>query len=145
MKQLVNFIPRTIQECKVLLNTISEAGDEGLVLPDRYGKFENLSKEESKELASLIISQIGENNAKECEKPDGHGIETDRGILFWLGNDEAVRKGIEVFVDDESYEGLIAAPDGEYTTEKGTVIAVLEGVVVSVTAKKKPSNKKSTK
>ena len=145
MKQLVNFIPCTVQECKVLLKAISEAGDEGLVLPDRYGKAENLSKEESKELASLIISQIGEHNARECKEPDGHGIETDRGILFWLGKDESVKKGIEVFVDDESSEGLIAAPDGEYTTEKGTVIAVLEGVVVSVTATKKPSNKKSTK
>lgn len=145
MKQLVNFIPGTVQECKVLLKAISEAGDEGLVLPDRYGKAENLSKEESKELASLVISQIGEHNASECKEPDGHSIETDRGILFWLGNDESVKKGIEVFVDDESSEGLIAAPDGEYTTEKGTIIAVLEGVVVSVTATKKSSNKKSTK
>ena len=55
---------------------------------------------------------------------------TDKGELYWEGEDD-LKEGDRVFVRDE--EGnLAAAPDGDYRTEDGKVITVVEGVVASI-------------
>lgn len=137
MSQLTNFIPKTQKECQALLKDLNENRD-GIAIADRYGRIDALNAEEVKALIGLIENQIG---AEATATPDGHGIVTDKGVLYWLGNDD-LRKGTEVFVDDEASEGLVSAPDGQYTTEKGTVITVSEGVVTSAA---RPASKKSNK
>ena len=55
---------------------------------------------------------------------------TDKGELYWDGEDD-LKEGDRVFVNDE--EGnLVDAPDGDYRTEDGKVIAVADGVVASI-------------
>ena len=55
---------------------------------------------------------------------------TDKGELYWEGEDD-LKEGDRVFVRDE--EGNLAdAPDGDYRTEDGKVITVVEGVVASI-------------
>lgn len=58
-------------------------------------------------------------------------IETDKGRLVWDGADEDLKEGDEVFVEVEGEEPK-AAEDGEYTTEDGKVITVVEGKVASI-------------
>lgn len=58
-------------------------------------------------------------------------IETDKGKLMWDNEDEDLKEGDAVFVIDE--EGnRVPAPDGDYTTEDGKVITVVEGKVASI-------------
>lgn len=59
-------------------------------------------------------------------------IATDSGELIWAG-EEDLKEGDEVFVENEGE--LVAAPDGEYTTEDGKVIKVEDGKVASITDK----------
>ena len=55
---------------------------------------------------------------------------TDKGELYWEGDDD-LKEGDRVFVRDE--EGNLAdAPDGDYRTEDGKVITVVEGAVASI-------------
>ena len=137
MNQLTNFIPKTVEECNELLGALNQKRD-GTMITDRYGKLGVLNAEEVKALIGLIEGQIGANAEVES---DGQGVSTDKGPLFWLGKED-LKDGTEVFVDSENGEGLVAAPDGEYVTEKGTTITVTEGVVSSI---KRPAAKKSNK
>ena len=57
-------------------------------------------------------------------------VSTDKGTLEWDG-EEDLRAGDAVFTRDENGERVPAA-DGEYTTEDGKVIAVVDGVVASI-------------
>lgn len=58
-------------------------------------------------------------------------IETDKGKLEWNDEGEDLKAGDEVFVRDE--EGnRVPAPDGEYRTEDGKVIVVVEGKVAEI-------------
>lgn len=58
-------------------------------------------------------------------------IETDKGKLEWNNEDEDLKAGDEVFVRDE--EGnRVPAPDGEYKTEDGKTIVVVEGRVAEI-------------
>ena len=66
-----------------------------------------------------------------AQDPDGQGINTDKGVLYWLG-DEDLKEGDDVFVDAEGEEGLTPAPDGEYRTEDGKTIVVVEGRVAEI-------------
>ena len=55
---------------------------------------------------------------------------TDKGELYWEGEDD-LKEGDRVYVRDE--EGNLAdAPDGDYRTEDGKVIAVADGVVAEI-------------
>ena len=55
---------------------------------------------------------------------------TDKGELYWEGEDD-LKEGDRVYVRDE--EGNLAdAPDGDYRTEDGKVITVVEGAVASI-------------
>ena len=58
-------------------------------------------------------------------------VSTDKGTLEWDG-EEDLREGDAVFTRDENGERVPAA-DGDYTTEDGKVIAVVDGVVASIT------------
>ena len=59
-------------------------------------------------------------------------VETDKGKLEWDGEDEDLKEGDAVYITDE--EGnRNPAPDGDYTTEDGKVISVVDGKVASIT------------
>lgn len=62
---------------------------------------------------------------------DGQGINTDKGILYWMTEDD-LKAGDEVFVDSEGEEGLVPAPDGDYVTEDSKTIVVADGVVAAI-------------
>lgn len=57
-------------------------------------------------------------------------VTTDKGILAWDGEDD-LKEGDEVFIENEAGERE-AAPDGDYTTEDGKVIVVVEGKVAEI-------------
>lgn len=52
---------------------------------------------------------------------------TDKGVLYWDG-DEDLRAGIDVWVD----ENRTRAEDGDYTTEDGKIIKVVDGKVSEI-------------
>ena len=54
---------------------------------------------------------------------------TDKGELFWEG-EEDLKAGDEVFVENEGERQ--PAPDGEYATEDGKVIVVVDGKVAEI-------------
>lgn len=56
-------------------------------------------------------------------------VNTDNGQLLWDG-DEDLTAGKEVFIENE--EDYIPAPDGDYTTEDGKIIKVVEGKVAEI-------------
>lgn len=60
-------------------------------------------------------------------------VATDKATLIWDGEGE-LAEGVEVFVKDENEEIVVAA-DGEYTTEDGKVITVVEGKVTAIKEK----------
>lgn len=57
-------------------------------------------------------------------------VATDKAVLVWDGDAELV-EGTEVFVIDENGDAVPAA-DGDYTTEDGKVIKVVEGKVSEI-------------
>lgn len=63
MKELINFIPRTVAECRNLLVTLRD-NPEGVSIADRDGCIDVLNSEEIKTLASLVERQIGEKTPK---------------------------------------------------------------------------------
>ena len=65
---------------------------------------------------------------KEPEQTFGR-IATDNGELVWEGEGD-LAEGAAVFVEGE--EGLTPAPDGEYRTEDGKTIVVVEGRVAEI-------------
>ena len=69
-----------------------------------------------------------EEPEKEPEQTFGR-IATDNGELVWEGEGD-LEAGREVFVEGE--EGLTPAPDGEYRTEDGKTIVVVEGRVAEI-------------
>ena len=73
--------------------------------------------------------------AAEEEAPAKNHTDTDKGTLVYEGD---LAEGTEVGLVQEGGE-VIPAPDGEYTAADGSVIAVAEGKVVSVTAPEAPA------
>lgn len=69
-----------------------------------------------------------EEAEKEPEQTFGR-IATDNGELVWEGEGD-LAEGAAVFVEGE--EGLTPAPDGEYKTEDGKTIVVVEGRVAEI-------------
>ena len=55
---------------------------------------------------------------------------TDKGLLEWEGEDD-LKEGDAVYVTDENGE-RVPAGDGEYTTEDGKVIVVVDGKVAEI-------------
>lgn len=65
-------------------------------------------------------------------EPAAKMVQTDKGKLEWDNEDEDLKAGDAVYITDE--EGNRApAPDGDYTTEDGKVISVVDGKVASIT------------
>lgn len=61
-------------------------------------------------------------------------VNTDKGTLSWEGDEDAA-VGTKVFVPGEGEDAEpVAAPDGDYTLEDGTVLTVAEGEVTNITA-----------
>lgn len=60
-------------------------------------------------------------------------VKTDKGVLSYAG-EEDLKVGDEVFVENEDGEA-VAAADGEYTAEDGTIIVVAEGKVAEIKEK----------
>lgn len=69
MSQLINFIPKTKEECRRLLKDLSESR-EGAAVADRYGNIDALNAEEVKALIDLIENQIGEPAPAPAKKPE---------------------------------------------------------------------------
>lgn len=69
-------------------------------------------------LKSILATRFGE-------------VKTDNGTLIWDG-DAKLKEGVEVFIMNDENEA-IAAPDGDYTTEDGKVVKVVDGKVAEIT------------
>ena len=66
MPELLNFIPRTANECRELVKDID--GKSSATLTDRYGNTEELSADNIGELVKLIKDQIGEKSPQKDAK-----------------------------------------------------------------------------
>ena len=77
------------------------------------------------------VSEIRDAKAEVAPEEDNFASkDTDKGAISWDGEDD-LKEGDEVFVTDE--EGnRVAAPDGDYTTEDGKVIVVVDGKVAEI-------------
>lgn len=67
MSQLVNFIPRTTEECRKLLIDLRDNRD-GIAIADRYGRIDALNASEIKALIELVEKQIGEKTPQKEPK-----------------------------------------------------------------------------
>lgn len=80
------------------------------------------------------VSEIRDPEAEvaptEEEPVEAGAVVTDKGELNWEG-EEDLKAGDEVFIR-EAEEGLVPAPDGEYKTEDGKTIVVVDGKVAEI-------------
>ena len=81
------------------------------------------------------VAEIRDPEAEVAPAPEPEAemkfIQTDKGKLEWNNEDEDLKAGDEVFITDE--EGnRNPAPDGEYRTEDGKVIVVVDGKVAEI-------------
>lgn len=82
------------------------------------------------------VAEIKDPEAQVAPAPDPEPemqkfVQTDKGKLEWNNEDEDLKAGDEVFITDE--EGnRNPAPDGDYTTEDGKVIVVVDGKVAEI-------------
>ena len=78
------------------------------------------------------VAEIKDPEAEVAPEPEMQKmVQTDKGKLEWNNEDEDLKAGDEVFITDE--EGnRNPAPDGEYTTEDGKVIVVVDGKVAEI-------------
>lgn len=82
-------------------------------------------------VADGAVSEIRDPEAEVGSEGEFGNKSTDKGTLYWEG-EEDLKEGDAVFVENEDGERS-AAPDGEYRTEDGKVITVVDGVVASIT------------
>lgn len=79
------------------------------------------------------VSEIVDQEAEVDSEPEGEEAfgrkATDKGELLWEG-EEDLKAGDEVFVENEGERQ--PAPDGEYATEDGKVIVVVDGKVAEI-------------
>jgi len=82
------------------------------------------------------VSEIVDQEAEVAPEPEAEEAPvemaskaTDKGELFWEG-EEDLKAGDEVFVENEGERQ--PAPDGEYATEDGKVIVVVDGKVAEI-------------
>ena len=82
------------------------------------------------------VAEIVDQEAEVAPEPEGEEAPvemaskaTDKGELFWEG-DEDLKAGDEVFVETDGERQ--PAPDGEYATEDGKVIVVVDGKVAEI-------------
>lgn len=77
------------------------------------------------------VSEIRDPEAEVGSEGEFGNKSTDKGTLYWEGEDD-LKEGDRVYVQDED-GNRSDAPDGEYRTEDGKVITVVDGVVASIT------------
>ena len=111
---------------------VTEDGKTIVVVDGKVSEIKDAAAEVAPEAPAEESAEQADEEPAEQE-PDGQGVNTDKGTLYWMG-DEDLKEGDDVFVDTpEGEEGLVAAPDGDYTTKDGKVIAVVDGKVASIT------------
>ena len=78
------------------------------------------------------VEEIKDPEAEVAPEPEQEmgRIATDKDELLWEG-EEDLKAGDAVFVEDAE-QGLVPAPDGEYKTEDGKTIVVVEGKVSEI-------------
>ena len=74
-------------------------------------------------------AEVAPEEPAEPEENFGRVI-TDKYELVWEGEDD-LKEGDEVFIE-EAEQGLVPAPDGEYKTEDGKTIVVVDGKVAEI-------------
>lgn len=94
------------------------------IVDDLGGKFNETQKPNKKMKVKKFLKALGKASLKMGT------ITTDKGILAW-GGEEDLKEGDRVYIEDE--EGnRTNAEDGEYRTDDGKVINVVDGVVASI-------------
>ena len=87
-------------------------------------------KTDDNKVIVVVDGKVSEIKDAEAEV-ESDFIETDKGKLVWDNEEEDLKAGDEVFIEDE--EGnRTPAPDGDYTTEDGKVIKVSDGKVTEI-------------
>ena len=87
-------------------------------------------KTDDNKVIVVVDGKVSEIKDAEAEV-DSEFIETDKGKLVWDNEEEDLKAGDEVYIEDE--EGnRTPAPDGDYTTEDGKVIKVSDGKVTEI-------------
>ena len=82
-------------------------------------------------VADGAVAEIRDPEAEVEPAADEFGSkDTDKGALYWEG-EEDLKEGDAVYVRDED-GNQSPAPDGDYRTEDGKVITVVDGVVASI-------------
>ena len=82
-------------------------------------------------MADGAVAEIRDPEAEVEPAADEFGSkDTDKGALYWEG-EEDLKEGDAVYVRDED-GNQSPAPDGDYRTEDGKVITVVDGVVASI-------------
>ena len=93
------------------------------------GKFKRIFKNTSNSKTMSKLSRLKAALAKAFA--EFGNITTDKGVLAWDGDDD-LKAGDSVYIEDA--EGnRTPAEDGDYTTEDGKVIKVVDGKVESIT------------
>lgn len=93
------------------------------------GKFKRIFKNTSKSKTMSKLSRLKAALAKAFA--EFGNITTDKGVLAWDGDDD-LKAGDSVYIEDA--EGnRTPAEDGDYKTEDGKVIKVVDGKVASIT------------
>lgn len=82
-------------------------------------------------VADGAVAEIRDPEAEVDSDGEFGNKATDKGSLYWEGEDD-LKEGDRVYVRDED-GNQSDAPDGEYRTEDGKVITVVDGVVASIT------------
>ena len=79
------------------------------------------------------VAEIKDPEAEVAPEPETEMkfVQTDKGKLEWNDEDRDLRAGDEVYITDED-GNRNPAPDGEYTTEDGKVIVVVDGKVSEI-------------
>ena len=91
-------------------------------------------KTDDNKVIVVVEGKVSEIKDAEAEI-ESDFIETDKGKLEWDNEDEDLKAGDAVYITDE--EGnRNPAPDGDYTTEDGKVIKVVDGKVTEIVDKK---------
>ena len=87
-------------------------------------------KTDDNKVIVVVDGKVSEIKDAEAEV-DSEFIETDKGKLVWDNEEEDLKAGDEVYIEDED-GNRTPAPDGDYTTEDGKVIKVADGKVTEI-------------
>lgn len=99
------------------------------IVDELAGQFHLTDMSKIERIKELLRAELARQEA--MTRPEKFGaVTTDRGPLEWDG-EEDLKEGDPVYIVDE--EGnRSAAPDGEYMTEDGKTIVVVDGIVAEI-------------